>query len=243
MPKITRRELVAGLGAAAAAGAVAGCRSDRSRSEQDAGPDVDAAPDASEVTTCTAASTMTPEQLLAHVETIVVLCMENRSFDHYLGSLRLAESRADVDGLRGTESNPTTANVAVPVHKLETFTPADPPHGWDACHAQWNTGGNDGFVRAHAGADEADVMGYHVRAQIPATYALADAGVICNRWFAGCLGPTWPNRFYLHGATSKGVKSNVPASSTAASSTTYRHHRRSTTTPSSASSGFASHRS
>ena len=96
------------------------------------------------------------------------------------------------------------------VHQLDDYTPEDPPHGWDACHAQWNGGANDGFVRAHAGASEADVMGYHVRAQIPVTYALADAGVVCNRWFAGCLGPTWPNRFYLHGATSRGQQSNLP---------------------------------
>jgi phospholipase C len=53
-------------------------------------------------------------------------------------------------------------------------------------------------------------MGYHVRSQIPVTYALADAGVVCNRWFAGCLGPTWPNRFYLHGATSRGMQNNLP---------------------------------
>jgi phospholipase C len=162
------------------------------------------------VTACTAASSMTPEQLLAHVETIVVLCMENRSFDHYLGSLRLLEGRTDIDGLLGTESNSTAANVAVPVHLLEDFTPADPPHGWDASHAQWNNGANDGFVREHAGSSEADVMGYHVRSQLPVTYALADAGVVCNRWFASCLGPTWPNRFYLHGATSRGMQSNLP---------------------------------
>jgi phospholipase C len=41
-------------------------------------------------------------------------------------------------------------------------------------------------------------------------YALSEAGVVCNRWFAACLGPTWPNRFYLHGATSKGQKQNQP---------------------------------
>ena len=163
------------------------------------------------INVCASQSGMTPEQLLAHIETIVVLCMENRSFDHYLGSLRLAESRMDIDGLAGAESNMTMANVAVPVHKLEDFTPADPPHGWDPCHQQWNGGANDGFVKAHAGADEADVMGYHVREQIPVTYALADAGAVCHRWFASVLGPTWPNRFYLHGATSKGIKSNLPA--------------------------------
>jgi len=160
---------------------------------------------------CTATSTMTPKELLAHIDCIVVLCMENRSFDHYLGSLRLAEGRADVDGLTGSESNPSsTTGQAVGVHKLDDYTPVDPPHDWDPCHMQWNNGANDGFVRAHAGDAEADVMGYHVRSQLRTTYGLADAGVICNRWFAACLGPTWPNRFYLHGATSKGRQSNLP---------------------------------
>jgi phospholipase C len=210
---LTRRQLLAGLGAAAAAGMV-GCDGntaaapDGSIDGATVTPDA-ASPDAA-IDLCTGPSTMTPEQLLAHVETIVVLCMENRSFDHYLGSLRLLEGRTDVDGLVGGETNPTKDGTPIASHQLDDFTPADPPHNWDACHEQWNGGANDGFVRAHAGADEADVMGYHVRSQLPVTYALADAGVICNRWFSACLGPTWPNRFYLHGATSNGMKSNLP---------------------------------
>jgi len=209
---LTRRQVLAGLGAAAAAG-VAGCGTNSAAPPVDGqGVEPDAAPiDGPAIDACTATSTLTPAELLAHVETIVVLCMENRSFDHYLGALRLLEGRADVDGLLGTEQNPNAAGMPVPVHLLEDFTAVDPPHGWDACHDQWNGGANDGFVRAHEGANEADVMGYHVRAQIPVTYALADAGVVCNRWFSGCLGPTWPNRYYLHGATSRGVKANLPA--------------------------------
>jgi len=208
---ITRRRLLAGLGATTAAGMI-GCGGDSSGAAADAAMrEPDASPDGPPpASACTSGSSMTSAELLAHVDTIVVLCMENRSFDHYLGSLRLLEGRADVDGLIGSEMNPTAASVPVPVHLLENFTPADPPHGWDACHAQWNGGANDGFVREHAGANEADVMGYHVRSQIPVTYALADAGVVCNRWFSGCLGPTWPNRFYLHGATSRGMQTNLP---------------------------------
>jgi phospholipase C len=204
----TRREVLAGLGAGATAGLI-GCRGESADAGADAGGP-DAAPDGPSVNACTATSTMTPAQLLGHIDAIVVLCMENRSFDHYLGSLRLVEGRADIDGLTGAETNPGTNGMPVGVHKLDDYTPEDPPHGWDPCHAQWNNGANDGFVRAHAGASEADVMGYHVREQLPVTYALADAGVVCNRWFAGCLGPTWPNRFYLHGATSRGQKSNLP---------------------------------
>jgi phospholipase C len=66
-------------------------------------------------------------------------------------------------------------------------------------------------VREHAGDSQAEVMGYHVREQLPITYALADAGATCDRWFASVMGPTWPNRFYLHGATSNGNQSNTPA--------------------------------
>ncbi len=215
--RVTRRQVLAGLGASVGAAAI-GCGSDGSAGgTPDASgdpdsrvPDPDAAPpDAAR--SCSDNGGLSASELLAGIDTIVVLCMENRSFDHYLGALRLVEGRADIDGLTGSETNLDPDGAAVPVHLLEDFTPADPPHGWDACHEQWNDGALDGFVRAHAGADQADAMGYHVRSQLPITYALADAGALCERWFSSCLGPTWPNRFYLHGATSKGIKSNLPA--------------------------------
>src|SRR5262249_9790900 len=41
-------------------------------------------------------------------------------------------------------------------------------------------------------------------------YALADAGATCNRWFSACLGPTWPNRAYLHAGTSRGMQQDLP---------------------------------
>ncbi|NUO48131.1 MAG: alkaline phosphatase family protein [Polyangiaceae bacterium] len=153
---------------------------------------------------------LTPQDLLGQIDTIVVLMMENRSFDHYLGSLRFLEGRMDVEGLEGNETNPQPGGGDVAVFQLNDFTVEDPPHGWDACHNQWNGGANDGFVIEHAGANQAEVMGYHVREQIPITYALADAYAICDRWFASVMGPTWPNRFYLHGATSNGNTGNTP---------------------------------
>ena len=157
-----------------------------------------------------AAPPLTPEQLLAPIETIVVLCMENRSFDHYLGARKLIEG-IPVDGLTATMKNPTLAGLDILVHQLNNFAVADPPHSWNAVHAQWNEGAMDGFVKAHAGASQADVMGYHVRSDIPVTWAMADAFTTCDRWFSSVLGPTWPNRFYLHGASANGQKSNAPA--------------------------------
>ncbi len=158
---------------------------------------------------CMDGSGYSPEELLAPIENIVVLCMENRSFDHYLGALQMLEGK-EVLGLLGNESNPDPNGNIIQVFNLMNFTPADPPHDWDACHAQFNGGKNDGFVIAHAGDSQNDVMGYHVRSQIPITYALSDAAAICHRYFASVMGPTWPNRFYLHGGTSQGQKSNLP---------------------------------
>jgi phospholipase C len=216
--EVNRRQVLAGLGASLGAAAI-GCGDDGNQAPGDDVGDADAASgppdatriDATEETACTATSALTPAELLAGIDAMVVLCMENRSFDHYLGALRLVEGRTDIDGLTGVETNPAPGGAEpVPVHLLEDFTPADPPHEWDACHEQWNDGANDGFVIAHAGASQNDVMGYHVREHIPVLYALADAGAICQRWFCSLLGPTWPNRFYLHAATSRGQKSNFP---------------------------------
>jgi len=154
-----------------------------------------------------------PEELLSTVDAIVVLMMENRSFDHYLGALKSDATyahKATVTGLTGTESNPSPSGAAIPVFKLNNFTPADPPHSYDACHAQWNNGKNDGFVKAHAGRSENEVMGFHDRTQLPFYYWLADNYTVCENWFASVMGPTWPNRFYLHAATSSGKTGNTP---------------------------------
>ena len=150
-----------------------------------------------------------PPGPLGQIDTFVVLMMENRSFDHYLGSLKLLEGRA-LDGLVGGESNLAPDGSTVASFKLDDFTVEDPPHGWNASHAQWNGGANDGFVKAHAGPAQNDVMGYHVRAQLPTLYQLADSYTVCDRWFASVMGPTWPNRFHLHAGTSEGMQSNNP---------------------------------
>jgi phospholipase C len=155
----------------------------------------------------------TPEELLSTIDTVVVLLMENRSFDHLLGSLRTDQAYAQkdvIEGLRGTETNPSPTGEPVQVWKMANFTPEDPPHDWDPVHAQWNQGANDGFVKAHAGASESEVMGFHDRSQIPFYYWLADNFTVCDHWFCSVLGPTWPNRYYMHATSSNGKKDNTP---------------------------------
>jgi len=188
------------------------------------------APDASDAPADTAPIDIGPVPALAplrrdgshpydYIDTIVILEMENRSFDHYFGSLRLVEGRQDVDGLTADMAN-LMANgtpLAVGPAGASWIVEPDPPHGRNAALAQWADGAMSGFLTEYekrTGANAAlelkrQVMGYHVRDELPALYGLADGFTLCDHWHAGMLGPTWPNRFYSHAATSEGLTFNL----------------------------------
>ncbi len=161
---------------------------------------------------CGGGAQLSPEELLAGIDHIIVLVMENRSFDHYLGSRKVVEDLA-IDGLVGDESNLGPDLVPVPVFVMDEFEPQDPPHEWDQCHFQFNLGENNGFVVENENKNPGfgyQAMGYHVREHLPVTYGLADNFTVCERWFAAVMGPTWPNRYYIHACDSGGGKTNFP---------------------------------
>lgn len=158
---------------------------------------------------------------LHYIDTLVIVQMENRSFDHFFGSLNTHERRGDVLAWPHDWSNPDSGQNPIGIHDLgaTTVTDPDPPHGHGSSLKQWNEGKNDGFIREYE--DRLDgvprdqynallshVMGYYTRAQLPAYYALADEFTICDRWHCSLLGPTWPNRFFSHCASSDGLWSN-----------------------------------
>jgi phospholipase C len=191
---ITRRQVLKGIGAATGAALL--------------GPTLHAC-GGSGSTETTDVPQLEPEEL--DIDTLVIVMMENRSFDHYYGALRLEEERA-VDGLQADFANPRSDGSRAAVFQLASRCVDDPPHGWDSSRRQVNDGLNDGFVREHharVGAAAGDeVMGYHNRAQLPVLYGLSDEFVLCDRWFSSVLGPTWPNRFYLHSAQANGRRNN-----------------------------------
>jgi phospholipase C len=153
-----------------------------------------------------------PSGPLGAIDTFVVVMMENRSFDHLLGALALDRDypgRAAVDGLRGGESNRDALGREVAVaRRTDDIVVADLRPAWDRSHAAWNGGRNDGFARACKPHLAAEVMTYHDRTLAPLHYALADRYTVCDRWFASLLGPTWPNRMYLHAGTALGRRTN-----------------------------------
>jgi phospholipase C len=144
--------------------------------------------------------------------------MENRSFDHYFGSLSLLEGRKDVNGLIAGMSNLDVDGSAVPISHLAHAwaVQPDPGHGHQASLTQWNQGKNDGFVAQwqsllpakDRAAKTPWIMGYHTRQDLPVSYALADGFALCDRWHCALLGPTWPNRYHSHAATSAGMWAN-----------------------------------
>jgi phospholipase C len=134
---------------------------------------------------------------LPQLKHLVVLMMENHSFDNHFGALR----RTGVDGLRfGANGQATNSNPA-PGGGTVTASPAPSTcqagytisQDWDASHQCWDGGRNDGFVRA-CGPES---MYYNTAAQLPFYFGLAGVFPVCDRYFCSVMAQTYPNRRFL----------------------------------------------
>jgi phospholipase C len=150
---------------------------------------------------------------LNKIDHIVVLMMENRSFDHLLGYLKL-ELGKNVDGLTSTMSN-SFQNKTFTVHRLTdtVFSNGEDPCHSGACVAEQLSNANGGFVAnfAHTYPSDLDpglVMGYYNDAAIPVYDMLAKRFCICDRWFCSVDGSTWPNRLYSLAGRAASSKDN-----------------------------------
>jgi phospholipase C len=151
---------------------------------------------------------------LSKIDHIVVLVMENRSFDHMLGYLSLEGGRTDVDGLKSDMSN-AYSGKQFKVHHLDKTAfnkNQDPCHDGD-CVAEQLGNGNGGFVSNYAARHKNDpdpsiVMGYYNGANLPVYDHLAREFTICQRWYCSVPGATWPNRLYAVTGRADGSKVN-----------------------------------
>lgn len=157
------------------------------------------------------------DSLSPGIHHVVVVMMENRSYDHLLGARKLEGLGGD--GLVAGMSNMNMAGETVPIYSgtFDDLCVADPPHGWSASRNQFASGANSGFVIAHEASHGAGVvpapMQYLTRDLVPVSWALADNFASCDRYFCSVMGPTWPNRMYWHSGSSNGIMSNdLPAS-------------------------------
>jgi len=143
------------------------------------------------------------------VEHVLIVMMENHSFDNVLGMLpHRFPSRAGVDGLPVNSAgmqlavNNDAQNQPVRASHSPTVCPPDGVNnGWDASHLAWDNGANDGFVRASS----AQAMTFFDRGDLPFTYSLARNFPVGQRYFCSVLGPTYPNRRFLMSGTAAGL--------------------------------------
>ena len=144
---------------------------------------------------------------LQDVEHVVILMQENRSFDHYYGTLRGVRGFGDPRPIELPNGQPVWlqpkldgASSVSPFHLDTSTTRAetmhDLDHSWKGSHARWKH--HDVWVPTKTSL----TMGYFTRADIPFYYALADAFTICDAYHCSIFGPTNPNRMFLFTGTS-----------------------------------------
>jgi phospholipase C len=150
---------------------------------------------------------------IPQIEHIVILMMENHSYDNRLGLLR----RRGADGFRlGRDGRPLATNPYANGDLQHAFRvpttcqlTGHPAQDWLNSHVQFGNGRNDGFVGSGSGPVS---MGYWAHADQPFYYSLASVFPIADRYFCSVLGQTYPNRRYLISATSIGqVNDTLPA--------------------------------
>ncbi|HEY6492487.1 MAG TPA: alkaline phosphatase family protein [Trebonia sp.] len=137
---------------------------------------------------------------------------ENRSFDHYFGTLSGVRGFDDASSAfrqRGYAPGAgASADGYLNPFRLNTTHGAtldgevinDPIHDWGPQHRSWNNGAMDQWVTTHLKTDGQEngpvVMGYYTREDTPVHHALADAFTICDHYFSSVMGPTNPNRLF-----------------------------------------------
>jgi phospholipase C len=155
---------------------------------------------------------------LDNLRHIVVLMMENRSFDHMLGALKAKDSR--IDGLTGNENNPDTTGAAakvLPQAEFQSQLDPDPDHHFPAVDLQIFNGDNNnprvanmqGFVKSyfnqqHDVKHSQKIMYYFTPDKLPVLTTLATEFAVFNGWFSSIPGPTICNRAFAHYGTSFG---------------------------------------
>jgi phospholipase C len=171
---------------------------DRRRFLQIAGGSVAATALSSSIARAAAIVPAVRTRTIEDVEHIVILMQENRSFDHYYGSLRGVRGFGDPHpALQPSGQTVWNQDGVLPFHPtapdLGLQFIADLAHDWNTTHQALDGGAYDQWVEAKTNI----TMAYLTRNDIPFHYALADAFTICDNYHCSLLTCTDPNRYYM----------------------------------------------
>jgi phospholipase C len=145
---------------------------------------------------------------LKDIEHVIFFMQENRSFDHYFGTLSGVRGFGDKSNAQAFKQKSTSGKTVEPFRLPAggiAYCMPDITHDWAPQHAAWNHGKNNQFVRVHDQAEGPaigiETIGYYKRADLRFYYSLADAFTICDGYHCSVIGPTDPNRIMSMSAT------------------------------------------
>ena len=146
--------------------------------------------------------------LIPQIDHIVIVMLENHSYDNILGMLPRGNGFTLDSSGNPTNTNPNGSGDVI--RAFHTPTPcrafSTPSQSWNDSHVSYDNGTNQGFVTASGGA----AMAYYDSTDVPFTYSLASTFPICDNYFSSVLGQTFPNRRYMLAATSYGMVNDTP---------------------------------
>jgi phospholipase C len=160
-----------------------------------------------------------PPPASSGLDHVVLVMMENRSFDHFLGWL---------PGADGKQAGLTFADSAAMTHPTHELAPdfqgcpfLDPGHSYADGRVQYDSGACDGWLLAGSDATSANpaqandtfAVGYYTQADLAFLGAAAPAWTVGDRYFAGIMAETYPNRFMQHAAATDRLVNDVTATS------------------------------
>jgi phospholipase C len=169
--------------------------------------------------------TGTPVDSDIPIENVVVVMMENHSFDSYLGHLNQYAGRSDVESAPANTTNPDTTGGPQPWTHAGHLCTLDTNHEWAGTHQEIDNGKMDGFAQVNEGYNMSALpaastdpslwsggraMWWYDERDLPFYYKLASTFAIADHYHASLPGPTYPNRKFLLAATSFGLTYNEP---------------------------------
>jgi phospholipase C len=144
------------------------------------------------------------------IEHIVLVMMENRSFDHFLGWLPGAEGRQA--GLTYTDATGTPHSTAPLAPNYQGCEHPDPDHSYQGGRVEYDGGACDGWLRA--GNNDAYAIGYYTKDDLAFLGQAAPVWTTCDHYFAAILAGTYPNRIYQHAAQTDRLDDSIEPFST-----------------------------
>jgi phospholipase C len=176
---LSRRQFLGGVAATTGALMLGGCGADTALSPS-TDPELQPLPDPAD----------------SGIEHVVVVMMENRSFDHFLGWVPGADGKQAGLQFRDKQGQLHPTFPLAPNFQNCQFD--DPDHSYDGARIEFDNGKNDGFLLAET--NDLFPIGYYTRQDLSFFGGAVPAWTTFDRYFCAILGPTFPNRFYMHAA-------------------------------------------